>query len=302
MEKRTREIIALVMLLVLGIGVACAMAWYILVGHNWNQAATHIDDMVGSMDGYTVVVFDGVVKKPKDASKKHREGSNDAPLKADDASSGEADDRVVSGDSKNADEAAPIPPSPSSSTSDKSTDSDRADGFKKSLDSESSSQSTPLSGNSESSGSDRSAKKMPTASAKRVAASYEEKGAATVIVDMKSLWKYEEPMILKRSGKRIGIFSSAGEYRRHVTSVRAKVRYLQNHKVDFIIVLADDRSMLSDKIIGADLLLLAKGGGLPGRGGYRGSLFCVDSPYIGEAQSVIISPSLVMTSQTVKEL
>ena len=44
-----------------------AMGWYILVGHNWNQAATHIDDMVGSMDGYTVIVYEGVVKKPKTA-------------------------------------------------------------------------------------------------------------------------------------------------------------------------------------------------------------------------------------------
>ena len=269
MEKRTREIIALVMLLILGIGVACAMAWYILVGHNWNQAATHIDDMVGSMDGYTVVLFDGVVKKPKNSTKEYQEESKTPVAKSDAAST-------------------------ESSKADKSS-SDVAV-------SASSPQAAPSSESSIGSGSGLSTKRrVSTVSAKRLAASYEEKGASTIIVDMKSLWKYEEPMILKRSGKRIGIFSSAGQYRRHVTSVRAKVRYLQNHMVDFIIVLGDDRSMLTDKIIDANLLLLAKGGGLPGRGDYRGSLFCVDSPYIGEAQSVIISPSLVMTSRTVKE-
>ena len=231
------------MLLVLGIGVACAMAWYILVGHNWNQAATHIDDMVGSMDGYTVVMFDGVVKRPKEQPEKGRGAES------------------------------------SESPNSRSADSSQA------------------------SKSSQSAKSQPPkVNAKLLAADYESKGAETIQVDMKSLWKYEEPLILKRSGKRFGIFSSSGPYRVHVTSVRAKIRYLTRHKVDFIILLADDRSMLSDKIAGADLLLLSKGGGLPGRGDYRGSLFCVDSPYVGEAQSVIISPSLVMTSQTVREL
>ncbi len=59
MQKRTREIIALVMLVVLLIGTACGVAWYILVGHNWNEAATNIDDRMGSMEGYTAVLYAG---------------------------------------------------------------------------------------------------------------------------------------------------------------------------------------------------------------------------------------------------
>lgn len=59
MQKRTREIIALIMLVVLGIAGVCAMAWYILVGHNWNAAATNIDERIGSMEGYTVVLCTG---------------------------------------------------------------------------------------------------------------------------------------------------------------------------------------------------------------------------------------------------
>lgn len=34
--------------------------WYINIGHNWNTAATTIDDATGSMEGYTAIVFDGV--------------------------------------------------------------------------------------------------------------------------------------------------------------------------------------------------------------------------------------------------
>jgi hypothetical protein len=30
------------------------------VGHSWNTAATTIDDAAGSLDGYTVIVYDGV--------------------------------------------------------------------------------------------------------------------------------------------------------------------------------------------------------------------------------------------------
>lgn len=61
MQKRTREIIALILLIVLAIAGVGAFSWYILVGHNWNEAASNIDDHVGDMGGYTVVLYEGVV-------------------------------------------------------------------------------------------------------------------------------------------------------------------------------------------------------------------------------------------------
>lgn len=66
MQKRTREIIALILLIVLCIGGISAMAWYILVGHNWNAAATSIDDRIGNMDGYTVILCEGSVPSAAD--------------------------------------------------------------------------------------------------------------------------------------------------------------------------------------------------------------------------------------------
>ena len=59
MQKRTREIIALVILLALLVGGICGVAWYLLVGHNWNAAASLIDDRIGTMEGYTVVLCEG---------------------------------------------------------------------------------------------------------------------------------------------------------------------------------------------------------------------------------------------------
>ena len=87
MEKRTRERIALAMLLVLGVGVAIAMGWYILIGHNWNIAAVHIDDYVGEMEDYTVVAYDGVLPRPAEVAQiidadpnapKQKRGEDDA--------------------------------------------------------------------------------------------------------------------------------------------------------------------------------------------------------------------------------
>ena len=59
MQKRTREIVALVILLVLLVGGICGVAWYLLVGHNWNAAASLIDDHIGTMDDYSVVLCEG---------------------------------------------------------------------------------------------------------------------------------------------------------------------------------------------------------------------------------------------------
>lgn len=59
MQKRTREIVALVMLLVLATAGIVFMGWYIKAGHNWNMAATTIDDRFGKMDGYVVVLYKG---------------------------------------------------------------------------------------------------------------------------------------------------------------------------------------------------------------------------------------------------
>lgn len=66
MQKRTREILALVLLgalVVIGLG---AMSYYIFVGHNWNVAASNIDDHIGQLDGYTVVLYEGTQTESSD--------------------------------------------------------------------------------------------------------------------------------------------------------------------------------------------------------------------------------------------
>ena len=41
-------------------GALCILG-YIILGHNWNYAASDIDDTFGDMDDYTVLVYDGTI-------------------------------------------------------------------------------------------------------------------------------------------------------------------------------------------------------------------------------------------------
>ena len=61
MERSSRNIAALALLGVLLVVMGSLVGWYLLVGHNWNHAATHIDERVGDMQGYHVILFDGTL-------------------------------------------------------------------------------------------------------------------------------------------------------------------------------------------------------------------------------------------------
>ena len=83
MRKRTREILALVLLAALLVVGLSAMGYYIIVGHNWNVTASHIDDSIGQMDGYTVFVYEGTQPSPAE-----RERISDAQPMLDDGARG----------------------------------------------------------------------------------------------------------------------------------------------------------------------------------------------------------------------
>lgn len=75
--SRTRERVALVIFLVLIAFGGILLSAYFLTGKTWSIAATIMDDAAGSMDDYTVVVFNGVID-PKGA--KEADGK-DAPVR-----------------------------------------------------------------------------------------------------------------------------------------------------------------------------------------------------------------------------
>lgn len=321
MEKRTREIIALVMLIVLGMIVAGAMAWYILVGHNWNQAATHIDDMVGSMDDYTVVVYDGVAKKPKKSdSSKVANGNNGTSAQGSSASSSAssiAGSLSAGAATGNSSSASAVPTDSSNAASEASASAGATESSSTAPVATEPSSAAPKAGSS--SGASAGATDSSDSSeafagisvnvpdkkphdAKTIAKSYREKGASVILIPKDAIRQFDDPVILYRNGKRIGVFSFKGAYKYRYPLLRSKVRYLQGHAVDYTICVAKDRKLLRGRLDGIDLLVLLRDAGVREGGEFRNQTFCVDSPYIGETQSVIVSPSGVMTSRTIREL
>lgn len=279
MEKRTREIIALALLIALGLGVGGAMVWYIVVGHNWNIAATHIDDYVGEMDGYTVILYEGTTPRATigavgafTAEKLELAGAiaEGSRSSAPEEGVGSSDSAGVSqsGLSQGIDAASPGGSSAESPSS--------------------SSAEFELSG------------KQAGISADEVAASYREKDAQVIVLDAQDIAKYADPWILKRSGKRIGVFSLEGKYA--YADMLSNVAYLKRHKVDKIVVLLTDRSMSRARLHGVDVAVFACNAKIGPEGTHVGRTFCVDSPFKGEVQAVILSPSNVLSSKTLDSL
>ena len=251
MEKRKREILALCLLVVLGVIVAGAMAWYMLVGHSWNKAASHIDDLVGSMDGYTVIVYEGTLSRPKTSK----------------------------GSSKMASSA-------SASTSASSASA--------------SSTAASLSASSASSGSKHVAVEADAVDMKKVIASYREKGASVIRLQVGNLDRYAEPLVFTQAGRRFGICAAPGKYR-YVT-VRDKVLQLKAAQADFTVVLADKPGITKGWLRNVNMVILSCDAHIPSDGAYIGDTFFVDAVGKGEVQAVIIAPSGTITAKTITDL
>ena len=218
MQKRTREILALVLLLALAVIGVSAMAWYILVGHNWNVAASNIDDSIGQMDGYTVILC----------------------------------------------ESAPTAPNASPSVSEGATAVD----------------------------------------VDAIAADYRQKGASVLVVDTGDLARHREPYIVKRAGKRIGVFSVENSELR--SEVRADVGYLEEAGADVVIALSNDLTLgkLSEEgvVAGLSAIVFNDPRGVAPDGEYRGSAYCIRVPENGQVAAVILSPSGVYSSKVIDDV
>lgn len=69
MSSHFREKVALAVFAGLMVVGFCVLVSYLFAGHSWNVAASNIDDSIGSMDGYAVLVYDGTAEpEPDDAA------------------------------------------------------------------------------------------------------------------------------------------------------------------------------------------------------------------------------------------
>ena len=70
MSSETREKQALVVFLLLIVLGMSGLVWYLFAGHSWNVAASNIDDSVGQMEGYTVILYAGTMPEKSSSTAK----------------------------------------------------------------------------------------------------------------------------------------------------------------------------------------------------------------------------------------
>lgn len=80
MEKTLREKIALIVFALLVVVTGIVLISYFSTGRSWTIAATFVDDTVGEMDGYSVILFNGVLDAQDETSDDFaRADSSDSP-------------------------------------------------------------------------------------------------------------------------------------------------------------------------------------------------------------------------------
>lgn len=292
MASVSREKIALVvfvLLVLFGIGLLIA---YLNIGHNWNVTAAQIDDATGELEGYTVILYAGTVEEPAEeessASGKGESASSADAVEPSTSSSAEpaesseqARDHKGDGASRGASDL-----ESSASSADGATGSDEPSG------SRASGGATPLF-------SSPSTQERDPVSVDDVAASYRDKDAQVLVIDVENLGAYQEGTILKRGDRRIGVFSIA--FNEPLPRVQAKVDALRAARVDFVVAITPDRQFV-ESATGIDIALSLTDEGSSFLGGTVNGTFYVDSPLVGQVGAVLVSPHNVVSAKDVTEL
>lgn len=128
---------------------------------------------------------------------------------------------------------------------------------------------------------------------------YQAKGANVISLHTADPSAYEEGTILKRGGKRYGIFSVTREYSRIL--IDEKVKYFTDQKVDYVIALCPEESYLKNAE-NIDIVITTADSTISSMGGSRNGAFYVSTPKIGSVGAILISPSNVVSAKTISEL
>ena len=298
MVSVTRERIALIVfvLLVL-VGIGCLVA-YINIGHNWNVTATTIDDATGELDGYTVILYQGVVLDEKgeddvpDSSSEVPGDESGEKAGLEDAEIGGGSEALGASALERGDETVLDGPAEAGSGQ---KQSDRRDDSKGSS-AANSGGAVPLFNGG---GALDAEESKPPVDVDEAAASYEGKGASVLVLDLSDSSKYDEGTILKRGDRRIGVFSV--KFNEPLPKVQAKVDYLKSQSVDFVVAITPDKFFVQ-KATGVDVVISAKSEGLFFMGETIDGTFYTDSPLVTQVGAVLISPHNVVSSRDIDEL
>lgn len=313
MTKRTREIIALAMLIVLVVAGLFVGITYLRAGHGWNIAASHLDDRFGDMEGYTVLVYQGNVKPdPVTYTSASTDKLNAEPKTAAGASSAQSSSSssAAQGSGSRASSSsffffASSGSSSSSSRSEATVSSGSASsassasktGETLSAKDAASTLSDMRAAGSSSSDAVGSADEKAPLDSRSAAASYREKGATVFEVKCAESGYYEGPTVVQRDGRRIGIIRADESTVR--IALEKSLLSLRNRNVDFTVVIADNLTQIAD-VADIDVAIIVSDATVSTIGESVGSMFVVATPTESEVGAVLVSPSNVVSAKVVE--
>lgn len=323
MSKHIREKIALVVFALLVVMAGCCLGGYLVAGHSWNVAASSLDDTFGSMEGYTVIAYEGTIASSDNEDLRHVEGSHggsddvrddvaderdaaDGPAAASEDSAtgesalgaatavpaGDADDTGDAPDATVSTDAVIVAPTGGATASlEDETPAASADGAIEASSGEASRDPSSAA---------KAESEKRFVSVEQVCASYEEKNATVFALDVANLDRYSEGTILKKGSCRFGVFSVDESTR--PLQVKRMVDYFEKHEVDFIVAIASDKKLVEDIADGIDIVISIRDEELFVMGEMIDGTFFVDAPERGSVGAILISPSNVVSAKVIDEL
>lgn len=307
MEKTFREKIALVVFAVLIVVSGIVLIGYFSTGRSWTIAATFVDDTVGEMDGYSVILFNGVLDPTtsKDEDGSHPDTVEDGADPAVDDASGSSDkapDSVYGVDS-GADafletKDGLIQDDSVLHGTDSSTSADSSIAFENSL--LDPAHSVGL----------RILSMYPRAInatydgvfVSDVSDLYARKGANVLSLNLTDPDHYEPPIVYYSGQKKIGVFSIDG-YRDPVAMEEAD-RYMQEKGADVVVCITPRLALISD-YDAIDVVILTtplEDQSELSRSKVGGNTFVVQAPEKGDVGLVILSSNDIPSSRVIEVL
>ena len=280
MADRSREKIALfffTLLVVAGLFIAAA---YVIATHSLNIAATHLDDIFGSMDDYSVLVYEGTLEPDRDASAAEGEPEADGEADSDPGTESAVDDLGQSNLSQNGE----------GSLADEEGTSAGEDAAADHLD--------PIAALSALAGSPLGAdpRESEPIIASDVVDEYRSKGADALELSVAESSQYASGKITTLGALRIGVFST--DDLMPASEVARMIAYFELHDVDVVVAIAPMRNYLRS-LEGIDVVVTTADASASSLGSTVDGTFVVQAPERGSVGVVMIAPSTVVSSKVV---
>lgn len=125
--------------------------------------------------------------------------------------------------------------------------------------------------------------------------SYVDKNASVFVVDVENLTQYNERTIVRAGKYTFGILS-VDEVTAQSNYVQKRVADYENHKVDIVVCVVKDLSLL-DSFEGVDIVISAQDEGLAANGVLVDGVFYNDAALVGQVGTILVSPSRTITAR-----